>query len=132
MKTFSFLILLFSLSLTSVSCQAQAGGRNASHEPMNTTHPLTSLHDSTKSLSVQLLFKGAEGATRSLQIQKGGILPEHLTLTEALLLCVSGEALFEDEKGTSLILHPGDFYRIRPQVKHWVKGMEDSQLLLIK
>lgn len=93
---------------------------------------LNNLHDSTKSLSVNLFFKGIEGTTRSLQIKKDGLLPEHTTKTEALLICVSGEVVFENEKNEKHTLQAGDFYHIEPNVKHWVKGIQDSQLLLLK
>lgn len=93
---------------------------------------LQSIHDSTKSLSVNILFKGTEGTTRSLQIKKDGLLPEHTTKTEALLICVNGEVVFENEKNEKYTLKAGDFCHIEPNVKHWVKGIQDSQLLLLK
>ena len=79
-----------------------------------------------------MLFKSAVGETRTLQILKDGLLREHVTQTEAILICVSGEVLYEDENKTTQILFSGDFVRIEPMVKHWVKGIQDSQLLLIK
>jgi quercetin dioxygenase-like cupin family protein len=99
---------------------------------MENINQLDSLHDSTKSLSVKVLFKGNEGVTRSLQINKDGILAEHITKTEAILICVSGEVNYEEENKTKHTLKTGDFYRIEPNVKHWVKGVENSQLILIK
>ena len=42
------------------------------------------------------------------------------------------ENLFVNEKGIKEILLPGDYVHIGPMIKHSVKGIEDSQLLLIK
>lgn len=89
-------------------------------------------HDSTKTVSAPLIFKGSKGETRALQIKKDGLLKEHITETDAFLICISGEVVYEDEKKNTCNLKPGDFVRIQPHVKHWVKGIEDSQLLLIK
>ncbi|MFZ1306611.1 MAG: hypothetical protein WAT20_09140 [Ferruginibacter sp.] len=50
----------------------------------------------------------------------------------ALLVCVTGEVVFENEKGIKENLLPGDYVHIEPMIQHSVKGIEDSQLLLIK
>ena len=123
-----FLLLLF-ISISNFSFAQQ---QNSTKKEMDTFNTLANLHDSTKSLSVQMLFKTSEGVVRSLQINKDGILPEHITEVPAILICVSGQVIFEDEKGAKQILNSGEFYGIEPKVKHWVKGIEDSQLLLIK
>nr|WP_297307525.1 cupin domain-containing protein [uncultured Flavobacterium sp.] len=93
---------------------------------------LNNLHEESKELSVKKLFEGEEGITRSLQLNKNGILEEHIAKTKAILICVSGEVVYEDENKTKNILKAGDFQRIEPYVKHWVVGIDDSQLLLIK
>ncbi len=123
-----YLILLF-ISITNFSF---AQNNKSIKKEMDTFKTLASLHDSTKSLSVQMLFKATEGGVRSLQINKDGILPEHITAVPAILICVIGQVIYEDEKGTKQILKSGDFYSIEPKVKHWVKGIVNSQLLLIK
>lgn len=99
---------------------------------MNPLKTLQSRHDSSKTLSVQLLFKGTDGTTRSLQLKKDGLLPEHTTPNQALLVCVSGEVLYEDETKQQQVLKAGDVFFIPPHVKHWLKGLRDSQLLLMK
>lgn len=93
---------------------------------------IKNLHNNNENLSVKQLFKGKEGITRSLQLKKDALLKEHITKIEALLICISGEALYEDEKGNKKSLKIGDYIIIEPMVKHWVKATEDSQLLLIK
>lgn len=89
-------------------------------------------HDSTKPVSAKLIFTGSENSTRALQIKKDGLLAEHVSATEALLICISGEVFYEDEKKNRFTLKQGDYLFIVPNVKHWVKGLQDSQLLLIK
>ncbi|ADX68579.1 MULTISPECIES: cupin domain-containing protein [Weeksella] len=93
---------------------------------------LNSLHRTDKQLSVSILFEGKEGVTRSLYLKKDGLLPEHTTAIPAVLLCVTGKVTYEDEKGCQVVLEPGNFQNIEPNIKHWVKSFEDSQLLLMK
>ena len=65
-------------------------------------------------------------------ILKNNKLEEHVTNVPALLVCVSGNAIYEDEKGIKAVLFSGDFVKIEPNVKHWVNGIESTNLLLIK
>lgn len=99
---------------------------------MKQAQSISQLHKSEIPVSAQVLFKGIEGVTRALQINKGGLLKEHVTETEAMLICVSGEVKYEDEKKNNYILKQGEYIKIKPKVKHWVTGIENSQLLLIK
>ena len=87
---------------------------------------------SEKVVSAYPLFKGIEGSATAIQIQKGEQLKEHITKTEAFLICVSGSARFENEKGETHDLTIGDSVLIEPMVKHWVDGIETSQLVLLK
>ncbi|MDX2134800.1 MAG: hypothetical protein SFV52_08440 [Saprospiraceae bacterium] len=90
------------------------------------------LHENQKEVSAKPLFETSEGSVTALQILGNALLKEHITKVPALLLCVSGEVIFENEKGLHQTLSSGDFVNIEPLVKHWVKGVRDSQLLLIK
>lgn len=130
MKTLQY--ILFTIMLFAFSNNIKAQNSNQNNTKMENINQLDALHDMSKSLSVKVLFEGKEGVTRSLQINKDGILAEHITKTEAILICVSGAVIYEDEKSNNRTLNSGDFYRIEPNVKHWVKGVENSQLLLIK
>lgn len=87
---------------------------------------------SDKVVSAYPLFKGVEGSATAIQIQKGEQLKEHITKTEAFLICVSGSARFGNEKGEKHDLTSGDCVLIEPLVKHWVDGIETSQLMLLK
>ncbi len=90
------------------------------------------LHTQEKSVSATSLFKSELGNATSIQILQGGKLKEHITKTPALLICIEGEVVFENEKGIKEILMAGDYVTIEPMVKHWVEGTIQSQLILIK
>lgn len=93
---------------------------------------ISAQHEATKAVSAKPLFKGEEGSVVALQIQKDGLLDKHITKVPALLVCVSGEVVFENEQGVRKTLVTGDYIHIEPQSTHWVKGVRDAQLLLIK
>lgn len=90
------------------------------------------LHAPEKPVSAIQIFKNESSHSISIRILKGELLKEHITKVPALLFCFEGNGLFENEHGLSESLLPGDYIHIEPFVKHWVKGMEESQLLLIK
>ena len=90
------------------------------------------LHTKLKPVSAIPHFKAEEGNVTAIQILNNQLLKEHTTKTPALLVCVTGEVVFENENGTNEILVSGDYVNIEPLIKHSVKGIQDSQLLLIK
>ena len=97
-----------------------------------TTMNLKDLYKDTLGVQTNMMFPAKEGKVISLQILKDSQLKEHTTNVPALLICVTGNAIYEDEKGTKASLYSGDFVKIEPNVKHWVNGIENSNLLLIK
>ncbi|WP_317900044.1 hypothetical protein [Aurantibacillus circumpalustris] len=90
------------------------------------------LHTQEKPVSAISLFKSELGNATAIQILQGETLKEHITKIPALLICVEGEVVFENEKGIKETLKSGDFVNIEPMVKHWVEGTVKSQLILIK
>ncbi len=90
------------------------------------------LHTQEKPVSAISLFKSEMGNATALKILKGEKLKEHITKTPALLICIEGEVIFENEKGFKETLMAGDYVNIEPMVKHWVEGTVKSQLILIK
>ena len=60
------------------------------------------------------------------------ILKEHVSKIPALLVCISGNAVFTDEKGTVINLNSGVYVMIEVNIKHEVKAIEESNFLLIK
>ncbi len=93
---------------------------------------ISEFHTDQKSVSAKSMFKTTEGQVTALQIWKDALLSEHVTKVPALLVCVVGEVVFENEKGFQQTLSAGDYVNIEPMVKHWVKGIKNSQLLLVK
>ncbi len=93
---------------------------------------INGLHTQEKPVSATSLFKSELGNATAIQILQGGKLKEHITKTPALLICVEGEVVFENENGIKETLFSGDYIHIEPMVKHWVEGTIESQLILIK
>jgi len=93
---------------------------------------LSDLHTSDKPVSTAKLFEANEGTVISLQILANEQLKEHITKVPALLLCVSGEATFENEKGESIPLSAGSYVHIEAFVKHWINAKTTCFLVLTK
>lgn len=93
---------------------------------------IKSFHTEEKPVSTKKVFSAAEGSVTALQIKGNGILKEHVTPVPALLICINGNAVFKNEKGVTENLSSGDMVNIKTNVKHWVEGIQDTQLLLIK
>lgn len=89
-------------------------------------------HDPAKEVSAIPIFKDGNGTTIAIQLQANATLKEHITKTPALLVCVSGDVIYEDESGVKLQLKSGDYIEIAPEVKHWLNAKITSQLLLCK
>lgn len=85
-----------------------------------------------KSVSIAKLFETERGTVRLLQILESEQLKEHITNIPALLICVIGEVIFENEQDVKETLLSGDFIKIEPNVKHKVIAIKGSQLLLFK
>lgn len=90
------------------------------------------LHTEQKAVSAVSLFKGENSLANAIQIQKNETLKEHITKIPALLICIEGDVVFENEKGEKFSLGKGDYVNIEPNVKHWVIANENSQLVLFK
>lgn len=90
------------------------------------------LHTQEIPVSATSLFKSEKGNAIAIQILKGEKLKEHTTKSTALLICLEGEVIFENEKGIKETLREGDYVNIESMVKHWVDGIVKSQLILIK
>lgn len=103
-----------------------------SQSQKNSKMNLKDLHKDSIGVQTNMMFPATNGKVISLQILKNSQLKEHITDVPALLVCVSGIAVYEDEKGNKSTLSSGDFVKIEPNVKHWVNGIETSNLLLIK
>lgn len=90
------------------------------------------LYTQDKPVTAISLFKSELGNATAIKILQGEKLKEHITKTPALLICMEGQVIFENEKGIKESLLTGDYVNIEPMVKHWVEGTIESQLILIK
>lgn len=93
---------------------------------------LKKLHTENIAVQTSILFEPAKKKVVSLQIAKNEQLAEHITDVPALLVCVSGNAVYNDEKGQKINLRQGDYVKIESNVKHSINAIEESNFLLIK
>lgn len=93
---------------------------------------LKNLHTENKAVQTKVLFEPTESKVISLQIAAGGTLKEHVSKIPALLVCISGNAVFTDEKGTVINLNSGVYIMIEENVKHAIKAIEESNFILAK
>ena len=93
---------------------------------------IKNLHTENKPVQTAVLFSATEGKVISLQIAAGEQLKEHITKVPVLLVCVSGNAVYTDEKETVIPVKSGDYVYIEPNVKHKLDAIELSNFLLIK
>ena len=93
---------------------------------------LKELHTEEKAVSATSLFKNEHANNMAIQILEGEQLKEHSTKVPALLICVEGEVIFENEEGAKETMLPGDYVNIEAMVKHWVSGVTKSQLVLLR
>jgi quercetin dioxygenase-like cupin family protein len=83
-------------------------------------------------VSVYPLLEMKEGRVVALRIQRGSQLKPHISNRPAILLCVNGHARYSNELNEDHELRSGDLVHIEPMVKHWVKGLETTDFILLK
>ncbi|MGJ3233649.1 cupin domain-containing protein [Marivirga sp.] len=94
---------------------------------------ISDLHENDKGVSAKSIFKSSLGGNAtSIQLLRNQSLKEHSSKIDALLICIEGKVLYEDEEDNKHELFPGDFLDIKAGVKHWLESPMDSQLLLLK
>ena len=67
-----------------------------------------------------------------IQIKKEAVLREHQSMTDALLVLVSGKVVYEEKERKEFLLETLDIVHIPAKVTHKVIGEENSVLLLIQ
>jgi len=94
---------------------------------------LNKLHTEKKDVQTAILLKTQEqGTVISLQIDANKQLKEHITKAPAVLVCVSGKAVYSDETGKKVKLKTGKYVQIPPNVVHKVDAVKKSNFILIK
>ena len=76
------------------------------------------IHSLQKAVEAKSIFQTDLFRVVLIHIRKNEVLKEHITKTPAFLICLNGEASYEDENGQREVLTHGDFYEIKPMVKH--------------
>ena len=92
---------------------------------------LKDLHTENKAVQTLVVFEPTEKVI-SMQIAKGEQLKEHVTKIPALLVCISGNAVFSNENGDVINLKSGVYVNIEENIKHKIDAIEESNFLLIK
>jgi len=92
---------------------------------------LKNIHTEAKDVQTKLLLKAEEGKVVSLQIAKGKQLKEHVSNVPAILICVSGEAIYRAES-VEVNLYNGDYVFIKKDVKHEIDAVTNSNFILVK
>lgn len=84
-----------------------------------------------KMISVKNILKEQASATL-IRIKENGVLKEHQSRTNALLVLLSGKAIYKEADRTVSLVDSHDFVRIPEKTTHEVLGEKDSLLLLIQ
>lgn len=93
---------------------------------------ISSLFDGEKPLQTKKLFVAGNTTVIAIRISRGGQLKEHITPDPAILICLNGTTNYADKNGKKVRLGPGDFVHIEPDVRHWLDGISDSELILVR
>lgn len=93
---------------------------------------LTDLHTKDQALSAKVLFEGNTGKVLSIALKQDGLLDKHTTKDPAILLCISGAVRYTDEHDFQVDLLPGEYQKIQAEILHWVQGLKDSQVILMR
>ena len=83
-----------------------------------------------KPVSTKSILK-ENGTAILMKIKKESLLDKHQSRTNALLVLLSGKAVYKEDGRTIELSKVHDFVNIPEKVSHSVLGIEDSILLLI-
>ena len=93
---------------------------------------ISSLFESGKPLQTKKVFATGHTTVIAIRIEQGGKLKEHSTPDPAILICLSGRTCYVDENDQRVYLESGDFLNIEPNLKHWLEGVSNSELILVR
>lgn len=80
----------------------------------------------------RILNEKGNGTAILLELKKGALLKKHHSKTNAVLILLSGKAVYEEDERTVLLSAPNDWVDIPEKEVHQVLGEEDALLLLIQ
>ena len=84
-----------------------------------------------KGVTTQNVLKDKASATL-ISIKKDAVLKEHQSMTNAMLVLLSGKVVYEEKDRTGKLFNAMDFVKIPAHVTHKVSGLEAPVLLLIQ
>lgn len=85
-----------------------------------------------KVIQTKLLFNNSDQKVIALRIKEKEILKEHLSKVPALLICISGELIYQQKGDDEILLRNGDYVFIPQEALHELRAKTTSDLLLIK
>lgn len=85
-----------------------------------------------KAVQTSLLFNNVDQKVIVLKIQAKEVLKEHVSKVPSLLVCVSGEGIYKEKEGQSMLMKDGDYVLIPQDILHEVSAIKTSEFLLIK
>jgi quercetin dioxygenase-like cupin family protein len=95
---------------------------------MNLKNP----HIENKPVQTNVLFSGTEYKVIVLQIASGEYLKKHLSKVPTLLVCVSGNVIYNEDNKTTVELKTSGFVHIEANVQYSIDTITESNFLLIK
>ena len=101
------------------------------HQKQTAMNLLEIMNATEKGVSTQNILKGKASVTL-MQLKKDAVLKEHQSMTNAMLVLLSGKAVYEEKDRTEALNQSMDFVRIPGHVTHKLTALEDAQLLLIQ
>ena len=84
-----------------------------------------------KSIAISPILKDVATAS-IIRIQSQGVLNKHQSKTHALLILLSGQAIYREDDREVILSRPNDYVRIPARVTHELIAQEESVLLLIQ
>lgn len=93
---------------------------------------ISSVLGNDKAVQNSLLFNNVDQKVIVLKILANEILAEHISKVPALLVCVSGEGIYKEKEGQSILMKDGDYVLIPQDILHEVSAIKTSEFLLIK
>jgi quercetin dioxygenase-like cupin family protein len=88
------------------------------------------LKDSPKDIATQNIHSD-KGSATLLRIKKDSVLREHQSANNAMLVLLSGKAVYEENDREEVLSTVHDFVHIPAKTTHKVTGVEDALLILI-
>jgi len=93
---------------------------------------LKNLHKTDKEIQTAILLKTTnQGTVIALQIDANKVLKKHITKVPAVLVCVSGKAVYKEDN-RSIKLKKGSYVMIPANEIHEVIASKKSNFILIK